>query len=90
MKSVELEAKEKPFSVMINGDPSCMIENVTRLGHVASYILVHLTVLHRVTIRPAMAGERESSSLISSLSLDEHRSQKQVYFPLMSFWPVDL
>ena len=34
VKSVELETKEKPFSVMINGDPSCMIENVTRLAHI--------------------------------------------------------
>lgn len=30
VKSVEVESKEKPFSVMINGDHSTITENVTK------------------------------------------------------------
>ena len=30
VRSVEVESKEKPFSVMINGDHSTITENVTK------------------------------------------------------------
>ncbi|XP_064406561.1 uncharacterized protein LOC135351490 isoform X2 [Halichondria panicea] len=70
-----LETRDKPLTVMVDNDLDMLVENVIRLE-----------------VAPAYLDQSFRSAATTSLASrrNDHRAEKQLDFPLMTFWPIDL
>lgn len=55
-------------------------------AHVTCCNITSSLLMPRVRIYPAIGEALEGNSTL----MDDQQNKKQVYFPIMSFWPVDL
>ena len=102
--SLILETKKDPLTVMVDGDTDSLIDNVIRLElqpillrHISPLPLLSLSVyvslslslsLSRLEVAPAYLGLAPPT--LSQAPPTESRSDKQLFLPLMTFWPIDL
>jgi len=67
-----VETRDKPLTVMVDGDSEVLVENVIRL---------EVTPIYQ---------DPSFTSNVASGWRNDLRQERQLNFPLMTYWPVDL
>ena len=81
--------KEAPWRIiLLSGWPK---DGLERRGEDHKFMFVSTLCIHRLEVTPAYLDQSMAASpMTTPCRWNDTRQDKQLYFPLMTYWPIDL